>query len=152
MNKIRWTKIGRVAVVGLAVLATAGSAGCRHRQATDGIEGDAAAVATPDGSYTVSKYVVVNNPQLAKGIQIVDLKTSFTDNNLMLANVTLVSKSRRTLAFQYRFAWFDEQGIEIDPEASAWKPMTIYGHESRTLQGTAPNSAAKEFRVKLRKL
>ncbi len=152
MKKIDLAKFGRVAVVGVAVLAGGIGAGCRHRGASDGIEGDAAAIAAPDGSYTVSKYVVVNNPQLAKGIQIVDLKTSFTDNNLMRANVTLVSKARRTLTFQYRFAWFDQNGMEIDLEANAWKPMTIYGNESRTLQGTAPNSAAKEFRVKLRKL
>ena len=116
------------------------------------MEGDATAVTGPDGSVTMSKYVVVNNTKLAKGIQIVDLKTGFAANGMMKANVTLVSKARKTLTFQYRFAWFDENGMELDPEAGSWKPMTLYGNESRTIQGVAPNSAAKEYRVKLRKL
>lgn len=134
----------------LALLAMA--AGCRHRSSTAGMEGDATATQAPDGSMTLSKFVIVNNPQLAKGIQIVDLKTQFHDNGMMMANVTLVSKARKTLTFQYRFAWMDENGIEIDPEGDGWKPMTLYGNESRTIQGTAPNAAAREFRVKLRKI
>ena len=140
---------------GTLALAMAGSlalsTGCRHRDSS-GLEGSAAAVQAPDGNLSLSKYVIVNNPQLAKGIQIVDLKTKFHDNGLMMANVTLVSKARKTLDFQYRFAWMDENGIEVDPESQAWKPMKLYGNESRAIQGTAPNAAAREFRIKLRKM
>ncbi len=129
-----------------------GGAGCRHRSSSAGMEGDAATVLNPDGSVTVSKFVVINNQRLANGLQIVDLKTGFAENGMMMANVTLVSKARRTLTFQYRFAWFDDAGMELDPDASSWKPMTLYGNESRTIQGVAPNAAAKQYRVKLRKL
>lgn len=124
--------------------------GCTHR-ATSGMEGEAATVTGPGGSAVVSKYVVVNNAKLAKGIQIVDLQTSFAANGLLQASVSVVSKHRKTLNFQYRFEWLDESGRMIDPEAGTWKPMVLYGNESRTIQGTAPNAAAREYRIKLRK-
>ena len=147
--KRRIARFSSLLITALLPLTGLVAGGCRSTSA--GIEGDAAAINNPDGTVTLSKYVIVNNPSLAKGIQIVDIRTGFTDNNLMQASVAIVSKARKTLQFQYRFAWYDANGMEIDPENNAWKPVIIYGNESRSLQGMAPNSAAKEFRIKIRK-
>jgi uncharacterized protein YcfL len=124
-------------------------AGCASDR-TAGIEGTAGMGAGPDGASAVSKYVIVNNSKLARGIQVVDLRSLRTASNLLRASVTVVSKYSKTLEFQYKFAWFDAQGMEIDPEARPWTPVTLYGNETKTLQATAPNSAATEYKIKIR--
>jgi len=118
---------------------------------TSGIEGKAAVVKTPEGETQLSKYVIVNNPKLARGIQIVDLQHSYA-GDLLKAQVTLVSKYSKTLNVQYKFAWFDGQGVEINPDGSPWSPLLIYGNETKSVQGVAPNPSAKEFKIKIRSL
>jgi len=132
----------------LAIALTAFSAsGCT----TSGIEGTATAVTGPDGQITYTKYVIINNKKLARGIQIVDLRPDFA-GNVLRASVSVVNKYSRTLNFQYKFSWFDENGHEIDPDSDAWTPVVLYGNESKELQGVAPNPSTKEFKIKIRKL
>lgn len=148
MKKLPVLRVG-AAIVATSCLAV-GSVltGCATKK-TSGIEGAAAIVETPEGDMQSSKYVIVNNPKLARGIQIVDLKSSFV-GDLLKAQVTLVSKYSSTLRFQYKFAWFNKDGIEIDPDASPWKPLIMYGNESKTVQAVAPNPSAREFKIKIR--
>lgn len=131
-------------VVGLVAMA-AGLSGCAS---TAGIEGSAEGPG-PSGSGQYSSYVVVNNPKMARGIQIVDLETGYA-GDLMKANVTLVSKYSDTQNFKYKFSWFDADGVEIDADSTPWIPMVLYGNESKTIQGVAPNPTAKKFKIKLR--
>jgi len=119
--------------------------------ATSGIEGKATAVTSPSGDSQLSKFVVVNNPKLARGIQIVDMQQSYA-GDLLKAQVTLVSKYSKTLNVQYKFSWFNEQGIEINPDGSPWTPLVLYGNETKALQGLAPNSSAKTFKIQIRGL
>lgn len=131
------------------LLAIGGAAVLSGCATTAGIEGSAATTWGPDGERQTSKFVVINNEKLAKGIQIVDMKSGFA-GDLMKANVTLVSKNTDTLSFQYKFAWFDLQGMEINPDAGAWKPLILYGNETKTIQGVAPNPTAREYKIKIR--
>jgi len=129
------------------VLAAFAVTGCATK--TSGIEGSASATWGPEGDMQMSKYVVVNNEDVASAVQIVDLKTAFV-GDLMRASVTLVSKKSDTQKLQYKFAWFDPNGMEVAPDASPWKPLMIYGNETKTIQGVAPNPSAREWKVKLR--
>jgi len=54
------------------------------------------------------------------------------------------------LDFQYKFAWLNKDGIEINPDGGPWTPLIMYGNESRTVQSVAPNPSAREFRIKIR--
>ena len=117
--------------------------------ATSGIEGNASAVKMTDGGTQLSKYVIVNNPKLARSIQIVNLQQSYV-GDLLKAQVSLVSKNSKTLNFQYKFAWFDGQGVEINLEGSPWTPLVFYGFETKSLQAVAPNPSAREFKIKIR--
>lgn len=121
--------------------------GCR---ATSGIEGSAQVMPASKTDVALSKYVSVNNAGLARSLQIVDMKASTTENGLLKASVSLISKKRGTREFQYKFSWYDATGIEVEPEASPWKPVIIYGKEAKSLQDVAPNATVTEFRVKLR--
>lgn len=118
---------------------------------TAGIEGSMSAAPGQDGQTTYSKYVIINNDSLARDIQIVDMKSDFV-GNLLRAHVSLVNKDNDTLNFQFKFSWFEESGREIDPDTDAWTPVILYGKESKSLQGVAPNPNAKEFKIKIREL
>jgi len=128
-----------------AMLLGAMVSGCK----TSGMEGSATAVTTPEGDMQTSKFVVINNPKLAKGLQIVDLKSVFK-GDILMGQVTLVSKYSATLKFQYKFAWFNKDGMEISPDSGPWTPLIMYGNESKTIQSVAPNSGAREFKIKIR--
>lgn len=122
------------------------AAGC---SSTAGIEGSVSATEVAPGVYEYSEYVVVNNPSLADDIQIVKLYTDFV-GDLMRATVTLVSKDSDTQSVKYSFGWFDEQGVELDMDSRPWLSLVLYGNETKTVQGIAPNPSAKKFKIKLR--
>jgi len=135
-------------IVATGCLAVGGMmVGCATK--TSGLEGAAASVETPEGNMQSSKFVIVNNPKLARGIQIVDLKSVFV-GDMLKGQVTLVSKYSSTLSFQYKFAWFNKDGVEINPDAGPWTPLIMYGNESKTIQAVAPNPSAREFKIKIR--
>lgn len=115
---------------------------------TSGIQGSSAIM--DDGAgIQHSQYVIVNNPKVARGLQIVDIATQFA-GNLLIADVTLVSKYSDTEQYQYKFAWFNSDGLEIDSDANAWTPFIMYGNETKTFRGAAPNPSAKQFKINIR--
>lgn len=130
------------------ILMTLSLIGC---SSTAGIEGSVSANTGQGGQTVYSKYVIINNDSLARDIQIVDMKSDFV-GNLLRAHVSLVNKDNDTINFQFKFSWFDEGGREIDPDTDAWTPVILYGNESKSLQGVAPNPNAKEFKIKIRGL
>lgn len=121
--------------------------GCRST--TSGIEGSSTVMMDADGGTQFSEYVVVNNPQVARGLQIATLSQEFV-GDILRAQVTLVSKYSKTQNFQYRFSWFDEGGVELDSGARHWLPLLMYGNETKTVQGVAPNPSARQFKINLR--
>ncbi len=121
--------------------------GCRST--TSGIEGSSTVMMDADGGYQYSEYVVVNNPKVARGLQIVELSQEFV-GDILRAQITLASKYSSTQQYQYRFAWFDENGVELDAGSRAWIPFIMYGNETKTLQGVAPNPSARQFKINIR--
>ena len=101
------------------------------------------------GAKTLEKNVVFNNSGLKWDIQIVDIKNTMA-GDLMRVQATLRSKDKDTLTFQYRFDWYDAMGLEINSGAGSWKPLILYGRESKTVQSVAPDLRAKEFKLKIR--
>lgn len=142
-----------VCAIGLTALAVVGTVmvggGCATR--TSGIQGAAATVQSPEGTMASSKYVIIDNSKLARGLQIVDLKSQFV-GDLLKAQVSIVSKYSKTLEFQYKFLWFDANGTEINPDSLPWTPLTLYGNESKNVQAVAPNPSAREFKISIRAL
>ena len=69
---------------------------------------------------------------------------------MMRVNVRLSSRLNRTFTAQSKFAWFDDEGMEIDPEGDPWRPLVLQGKETKTIQGVAPNANATSFRLRVR--
>ncbi len=116
--------------------------------ATSGISGSVKVVKGQEGCAQESK-IIVNNDSLARAIKITDLKSTFA-GDLLKANAMVYSKRTDTLALQYKFRWYDSQGIEVEPESSPWQPVIIYGRETKSAQAVAPNPSVKEFKIEIR--
>ncbi|MGA1845285.1 MAG: YcfL family protein [bacterium] len=104
---------------------------------------------TPEGNYSFSQYVLINNQELARNLQIVDI-TGRRLNDLFQAQVQVMNKNDRNYNFEYRFQWFDNNGFEIGSVKEHWTPVLVYGQEVKTIVATAPNPEAVKFRVNLR--
>ncbi len=144
MKQSRNVIVGGIAAV--AVIASLGLAGC---STTAGVEATGKTTWDEQGARSLEKNVVFNNSGLKGDIQIVDVK-SVQAGDIMRAQATLRSKDRETLPFQYRFDWYDGGGLEINSGAGSWKPLILYGRESKTIQSVAPDPRAKEFKLKIR--
>jgi uncharacterized protein YcfL len=129
-----------------AIIAALGLSGC---STTAGVETTGKTGWDDQGARTLEKNVMFNNSGLKGDIQIVDVKSALA-GDIMRAQATLRSKDRDTLPFQYRFEWFDANGMEINSGSGSWKPLILYGRESKTVQGVAPDPRAKEFKLKIR--
>jgi uncharacterized protein YcfL len=116
---------------------------------TAGVEATGKTVWNDEGARELSKKVVFNSSSLAGDLQVVDMQSALA-GNMMRAQATLRSRDKDTLSFQYRFDWFDANGIEINSGSGSWKPLILTGKETKTVQGVAPDPRAKEFKLKLR--
>jgi uncharacterized protein YcfL len=136
--------IGGIAAA--ALIASLGLVGC---STTAGVETTGRMTWDEQGARSLEKNVVFNNSGLKGDIQIVDVKSAMA-GDFMRVQATLRSKDRDTLPFQYRFDWYDASGLEINSGAGSWKPLVLYGRESKTIQAVAPDPRAKEFKLKIR--
>lgn len=140
----RITRTGMI--VSAAFMVAVGLSGC---STTAGVEAVGKTGWDDEGARELNKKVVFNNRSLAGDLQVVDLQSALA-GNMMRAQATLQSKDRDTLSFQYRFDWYDANGMEINAGSGSWKPLIIYGRETKIIQGVAPDPRAKEFKLKLR--
>ncbi len=92
----------------------------------------------------------VDDKKVARNVVVSEVVVGETKNGLMKVNVKLSSKLNKTYTAQTKFAWFDEAGMEIDPEGDSWRPLTLQGKETKTIQGVAPNASATAFRLRIR--
>lgn len=129
-----------------AVIASLGLAGC---STTAGVETTGKMSWDEQGARTLEKNVVFNNSGLKGDILIVDVKSAMA-GDIMRAQATLRSKDKDTLPFQYRFEWYDSNGMEINSGSGSWKPLLLNGRESKTIQAVAPDPRAREFKLKIR--
>lgn len=144
MNHVR--KIFFGSAVSISLIASFAFTGC---STTAGVETSGKMTWDDQGARTLDKNVVFNNSGLKGDFQILDIKSAMA-GDMMRAQVTLRSKDKDTLPFQYRFEWFDASGIEINSGSGSWKPLTLNGKESKTIQSVAPDPRGKEFKLKIR--
>ena len=132
-----------------AALAACMALGTGCIQKTSGTEVVGVMTKAPDGQEDMSRAVIVNNAKLGRTIQVVDLRHEFK-GDLLMPSVTLTSKYAGTTKIQYKFAWFNEAGLEVYPDTDAWTPVIIQGNETKTVQGVAPNATVKGFKLNIR--
>lgn len=134
-------KLAALLIAGIALLS-----GCT---ATSGAEGRAKVGWTDEGAPVLNTKVVYNSSSLSRKVAI-DEMTSSKAGDMLLAQVTMRSKSGDTVNLQYKFEWFDLNGLALNAASATWKPLLIYGKESKTIQGLAPDPRGRDFKLLLR--
>lgn len=123
--------------------------GCATGIRTSGMEAGGNATATSQGQTAESKYVIINNKDLAQDLQVVSIDSKFVDD-LLIISVSVFNKYDATTQVQYSYTWYDDHGMEVG--STHWTPVVIYGNETKSLKGVAPNKKARTYRVHIRKL
>ena len=106
-------------------------------------------VAMDEDGY-VQQVLQTDNPRLNRQLIVGDVVVGQTKNGLLRVNLTITSKLNKDIVAQSKFAWFDAEGMEIDPDTDAWRPLALHGKETRTVQGVAPNANAVAFKLRVR--
>ena len=131
--------------LGVAAVAAALAAGCAAPNTaglTVGTEVDEAG--------NLQQTLQVDNAKLARLLEVQDVVVGQTKNGLMKVSLKLTSRQNKSIVAQAKFAWFDADGAEIDPDTDAWRPLVLHGKETRTIQGAAPNGDAATFKLRVR--
>jgi uncharacterized protein YcfL len=101
---------------------------------------------TVDGEF---QHVVMGNSLLANTISVEDIST-VEANGHARGVVRIKNNSSSSYDIQYRFYWYDEQGLEVNLNPSAWKHEVIYGGDETSLSEVSVSPNGKEFRVQIR--
>jgi uncharacterized protein YcfL len=90
----------------------------------------------------------VTDGSLARKVSIVGVNQAMTPGGLLKIQVELLNRTRSLQRFNYRFEWFDANGMQVNNVISAVIPDQIEGKESKMISSIAPNPSCKDFRVK----
>lgn len=97
----------------------------------------------------ISDSRVITDESLGKKVSIVGVNTAMTPGGLLKVQVELLNKTRSYQAFNYRFEWFDANGMLMNSLTPAVIGSSIEGKESKFISAVAPTPTCKDFRLKL---
>ena len=97
----------------------------------------------------VSDQRVVTDSSLNRHVNIVGVNTATTPGGLLRVQVELLNRTGSLQHFNYRFEWFDANGMQVNNVISALIPDRIEGKESKMISSIAPSPACRDFRLKL---
>jgi len=100
---------------------------------------------------------------LADRLKLTGLVTTTTADGLLRVQITAVNvrtgffsqmwsgmTRENPYPIQYKFTWFDKNGMAIDSIVSTWKDMTVIPGEEVQIQSVAPNRDSKDFTIQLK--
>lgn len=100
----------------------------------------------PDTAGEPAKYQIVTSGNTDDRLDVTSVITGRA-GDLMKASVEVRNASRFSYTFEYRFKWYDEAGMEISPDGTAWTPVSLMPQESKSMQALAPNPTAGTFKL-----
>jgi uncharacterized protein YcfL len=98
-----------------------------------------------------SQRVIYGDNVLAGRLSIEDIATTTADGRTR-GVVRLLSKYKGNQSIQYRFYWYDDQGLEVNTKRGPWRQLIIHGTEEVSISEVSINPNGREFRVQIRQL
>lgn len=92
---------------------------------------------------------VITDSTLNRHVNVVGVNVAEGTGGFLKVQVELQNRTSSVQAFNYRFEWFDENGIIINLPTAAAIPRTIEGKETIFITATSPTERARDFRLKL---
>ncbi len=134
-------QINRLIGVATVVVSLSALTGCVETAGT---------VVTTD--HTSGSTLVLEDSTRLKG-QVQVLKINYDEvNGLKRVHITLASTRHRRLRLHYRIAWFDANGMELDPATKTYRTLILEGRDSVTVTGLANSAAAVTSKLRVRDL
>lgn len=93
-----------------------------------------------------------NSPVFTSGSFYVTDVAGVSLDGIKKVQLKVYNKSNRSLNLEYRFMWFDQNGMEVSTDTDAWHPITIDGKLSRAISSSSKTISAYSFEVYIRKL
>lgn len=118
----------------LALIVVGALSGCAGMKTAESADGDKV------------KYQVIATGDTEDRLDVLNV-VSAKSGDLAKASVELQNDSNFAYTFEYRFKWYDAAGMEINPDATAWTPVSIMAKETKSLQALAPNPTAATFKL-----
>lgn len=133
----------RVAIIGLGVFACLALTGCIS-SSTGGME----TVATEGGTPVVR----IDDMFFAQHLKVEEVRSHRTEMGFLAAAVYVRNRYSKDFPVQYKFTWFDANGMEVQPNGRPWEQTVIHGGEGATLAATAPEPIVTRFVVRMRRM
>ncbi len=98
---------------------------------------------------SAQQQVLYGDQVLAGRLNIDNIATQDSNGHTRgIVQISSTSKSDQNL--QYRFYWYDDQGLEVNAKQSAWRQFILRGHEAISLSEVSINPNATQFRIQIR--
>ncbi|MGS0681408.1 YcfL family protein [Shewanella sp. 125m-7] len=94
--------------------------------------------------------VRIDSNSFGKEVQVSNIMT-LPEGGFLRGTGTLVSQVSTDLRLQYKFTWFDVNGMTIDDEGVSWKAVKLHGKQHLQVSAVAPNANATRFELYVRK-
>lgn len=100
---------------------------------------------------STNQRVLFGDRVLAGRIQIEDIVTTEAQGQTR-GVVRIASQYRGDQHLQYRFYWYDDEGLEVNLQPGPWKQIILRGEEILSISEASVNPQGKRFRVQIREL
>ena len=92
---------------------------------------------------------VITDSTLNRHVNVLGVNMAEGPGGFLKIQVELQNRTSNMQRFNYKFEWFDENGMIINLPTAAMTPRTIEGKETVFITATAPTERARDFRLKL---
>lgn len=92
---------------------------------------------------------VITDSSLDDIAYVAGVNCALNPSGLLKVQVELVNRTTALRNINYKFDWFDENGMQISTPLSTWISLPIEGGESRFVSSVAPSRKAVDFKLKL---
>lgn len=94
---------------------------------------------------------VIRDHETARSVAVLKVIDGSSDTGLARIGVEVQNLSRSVYRFNYRFDWFDHQGLPVATPTATMLSQTIEAGQVFTLTSVAPTPNAKDFRLSIQK-
>ena len=99
---------------------------------------------------TGNSVIYEGNTRLHNAVAVTAVTYDKVPAGLNRVNIQLTSLVQRELHLQYRIAWYNSEGMEIDADTRSYRPLTLHGLDAVTVTGVANHPAAVTSRLRVR--
>ena len=103
---------------------------------------------TDNGAYKLR----TDDKRLARDITIERTIVHRETSEYLSAHIMVRNMNKADFPVQYRFMFFDANGVEIRPGDRGWEQKVLHGGEAVSLSAVAPTKSVSSFAVRIRRV